>query len=46
MIKEEVEEQIKCLYVEKVSNMKEKISKMETRLEAEVKNVGIKGVIS
>ncbi len=35
MIKEEVEEQIKCLYVEKVSNMKEKISKMETRLEAE-----------
>ena len=35
MMKQEVEEQIKCLYVEKVVNLKEKISKMETRLESE-----------
>jgi len=35
MMKQEVGEQIKCLYVEKVSKLKEKISKMETNLESE-----------
>lgn len=35
MMKQEVEEQVKCLYVEKVLNLNEKISKMETNLESE-----------